>query len=43
ARIVEDTFPIVRELLRDGVNVENLAQVQYLRWVDAQGDLRSHG
>ena len=43
ARIVEDTFPIVRELLRDGVNVENLAQVQYHRWVDAQGDLRSHG
>jgi len=43
ARIVEDTFPIVRELLRDGVNVENLAQVQYHRWVDAQGDLRSQG
>ena len=43
ARIVEDTFPIVRELLRDGVNVENLAQVQYHRWVDAQGDLGSHG
>lgn len=43
ARIVEDTFPIVRELLRDGVNVENLAQVQYHRWVDAQGELRSRG
>lgn len=43
AQIVEDTFPIVRELLRDGVNVESLAQVQYHRWVDAQGDLRSHG
>ena len=43
ARIVEDTFPIIRELLRDGVNVENLAQVQYHRWVDAQGDFRSHG
>ena len=41
ARIVEDTFPTVRELLRDGVNVENLAQVQYHRWVDAQGELRS--
>ncbi len=41
ARIVEDTFPTVRELLRDGVNVENLAQVQYHRWVDMQGDLRS--
>ncbi|MSQ43204.1 MAG: hypothetical protein EXR45_03200 [Chloroflexi bacterium] len=41
ARIVEDTFATVRDLLRDGVNVANLAQVQYHRWVDAQGELRA--
>lgn len=43
ARIVEDTFPVVLELLRDGVNVDNLAQIQYHRWVDAQGGVHSHG
>jgi hypothetical protein len=32
--IVRDTFPRVRELLRDGANVEAVAQIQYRRWIE---------
>ena len=41
ARAVGDTFPIVREVLRDGANVEGVAHVQYMRWTDAQRAVRS--
>jgi hypothetical protein len=34
AAIVRDTFPRVRELLRDGANVEAVAQIQYRRWLE---------
>jgi hypothetical protein len=34
ASIVRDTFPGIRELLRDGANVEAVAQIQYRRWVE---------
>jgi hypothetical protein len=34
ASIVRDTFPRVRELLRDGVNADAVAQIQYRRWVE---------
>jgi hypothetical protein len=34
ARIVRDTFPRVRELLRDGANVAAVAQIQYRRWAE---------
>jgi hypothetical protein len=34
ARIVRDTFPRVRELLRDGANVASVAQIQYRRWAE---------
>jgi hypothetical protein len=30
--VLKDTFPRVRELLRDGANVESVAQIQYRRW-----------
>jgi hypothetical protein len=40
-RAVADTFPVVREILRDGANVEAVAQVQYMRWTDAQRAVRS--
>lgn len=32
--VVRDTFPRVRELLRDGANVEAVAQIQYRRWIE---------
>jgi hypothetical protein len=31
-QVLKDTFPRVRELLRDGANVEAVAQIQYRRW-----------
>lgn len=40
-RAVADTFPMIREVLRDGANVEGVAQVQYMRWMDAQRAVRS--
>jgi hypothetical protein len=33
--VLEETFPRIRELLRDGANVEAIAQIQYRRWVEA--------
>jgi len=36
--IVNDTFPRVRELLRDGANVEAVAQIQYRRWLEEHLD-----
>ncbi len=38
AAIVNDTFPRVRELLRDGANVEAVAQIQYRRWLEEHLD-----
>jgi hypothetical protein len=35
---LNDTFPRVRELLRDGANVEAVAQIQYRRWVEEHPD-----
>lgn len=32
--VIDETFPRVRELLRDGANVEAVAQIQYRRWVE---------
>lgn len=32
--VARDTFPRVRELLRDGANIEAVAQIQYRRWVE---------
>jgi len=32
--VLDATFPRVRELLRDGANVEAVAQIQYRRWVE---------
>lgn len=32
--VVRDTYPRVRDLLRDGVNVEAVAQIQYRRWLE---------
>ena len=40
-RAVADTFPLVRDILRDGANIEGVAQVQYMRWTDAQRAVRS--
>ena len=40
-RAVSDTFPMVRDVLRDGANVEGVAHVQYMRWTDAQRAVRS--
>jgi hypothetical protein len=34
ARVLRETFPRVRELLRNGANVEAVAQVQYRRWIE---------
>lgn len=40
-RLVADTFPHVRDVLRDGANVEGVAHVQYMRWSEAQRAVRS--
>jgi len=37
-RIVKETFPRVRELLRDGANVDSVAQIQYRRWSEENLD-----
>jgi len=37
-QIVRETFPRVRELLRDGANVEAVAQIQYRRWTEEHLD-----
>jgi hypothetical protein len=34
AIVVRETFPLVRELLQDGANVEAVAQIQYRRWLE---------
>ncbi len=34
--VVADTFSVVREILRNGANVEAVAQVQYARWLDGR-------
>ena len=36
--VTRDTFPRVVELLRDGANVEAVAQIQYRRWVEEHLD-----
>lgn len=36
--VVNDTYPRVQELLRDGVNVDSVAQIQYRRWVEEHLD-----
>jgi TATA-binding protein-associated factor Taf7 len=36
--IVRDTYPRVRDLLRDGANVEAVAQIQYRRWAEEHLD-----
>ncbi|HEX2516876.1 MAG TPA: hypothetical protein VH257_19375 [Chloroflexota bacterium] len=38
ARIVRDTFPHIRELLRDGANVAAVAQIQHQRWAEEHPD-----
>jgi hypothetical protein len=38
AQAAQDTFPRVLELLRDGANVEAVAQIQYRRWVEENLD-----
>ncbi|HEV2122790.1 MAG TPA: hypothetical protein VGW38_08455, partial [Chloroflexota bacterium] len=38
AVIIRDTFPRVAALLRDGANVEAVAQIQYRRWVEENLD-----
>lgn len=38
ATIVRDAFPRIRDLLRDGVNVESVAQIQYRRWLEENLD-----
>ncbi|MGH2351580.1 MAG: hypothetical protein ACRDJN_08190 [Chloroflexota bacterium] len=38
AAVVRDAFPRVKELLRDGANVEAVAQIQYRRWVEEHLD-----
>ncbi len=37
-QVLKDTFPRVRELLRDGANVEAVAQIQYRRWQEEHLD-----
>lgn len=32
--VLNDTFPRIKELLRDGANVISIAQIQYHRWVE---------
>ena len=34
ARIVRETFPRIRELLRDGANIAAVAQIQHQRWAE---------
>jgi hypothetical protein len=36
--VLQATFPHIRELLRDGANVEAVAQIQYRRWVEEHLD-----
>ena len=38
ARIVRDTFPHIRELLRDGANIAAVAQIQHQRWAEEHPD-----
>lgn len=38
AAVVRDAFPRIRDLLRDGVNVESVAQIQYRRWLEENLD-----
>ena len=38
AQAAKDTFPRVVELLRDGANVEAVAQIQYRRWLEENLD-----
>jgi hypothetical protein len=38
ARIVRDTFPRIRELLRDGANIAAVAQIQHQRWAEEHPD-----
>jgi hypothetical protein len=37
--IIRETFPRVVELIRDGANVEAVAQIQYRRWVEENLDM----
>ena len=42
AQAARETFPRVVELLRDGANVEAVAQIQYRRWLEENlGSVRS--
>ena len=38
AQAARETFPRVMELLKDGANVEAVAQIQYRRWVEENLD-----
>jgi hypothetical protein len=38
AQAARETFPRVVELLKDGANVEAVAQIQYRRWIEENLD-----